>query len=456
MDGSQGSSNAPPPFLVKTYEMVDDPMTNSMVCWSETGYSFIVWNPPDFSRDLLPRYFKHNNFSSFVRQLNTYGFRKIDPDQWEFANEEFIRGQKHLLKNIHRRKPIHSHSLNHQGNSSVPLTEAEKKEFEEEIKRLSYDKNRLQLQLQKHQKENQEFQFQIRLLSERFQNMEDRQRQVMVFVAQLIQKPHLVPILKQKAEFHNKKRKLLNYDHFNDEFSSEEHHSLTSQDSKLGAAAPPAPIMNLDQVDKLESSIKCWETFFYGIQESVSQEVYDFGISSPRARPSQIVVTEMQTSSGDYDIDGELCSPSSHPCSPYSTDINSSPELHVSVYNAGSPPIPSFHQIVNQKPKSAGIGINSKDSANLPEPEALKEQVEEKGTDLSMSGKVNDGFWAQFLTEVPNPLSDAQEIQPDHPKTTSGRISDSKVPEDRNYWWKTDSVDCLTEHMGHLSQAERM
>ncbi|OEL36352.1 Heat stress transcription factor B-4b [Dichanthelium oligosanthes] len=95
----------PAPFLTKTFQLVDDPRTDHVVSWGEDGTTFVVWRPPEFARDLLPNYFKHNNFSSFVRQLNTYGFRKIVADRWEFANEFFKKGAKNLLSEIHRRKP---------------------------------------------------------------------------------------------------------------------------------------------------------------------------------------------------------------------------------------------------------------------------------------------------------------------------------------------------------------
>ncbi|KAG4962469.1 hypothetical protein JHK82_039158 [Glycine max] len=101
--------SVPAPFLTKTYQLVDDPSTDHIVSWGEDDTTFVVWRPPEFARDLLPNYFKHNNFSSFVRQLNTYGFRKIVPDRWEFANEFFKKGEKNLLCEIHRRKTHHQH-----------------------------------------------------------------------------------------------------------------------------------------------------------------------------------------------------------------------------------------------------------------------------------------------------------------------------------------------------------
>lgn len=66
----QGSSVAP--FLKKLYDMVDDDSTNSIISWTSSNDSFTILDITQFSLHLLPKYFKHSNFSSFMRQLNIY------------------------------------------------------------------------------------------------------------------------------------------------------------------------------------------------------------------------------------------------------------------------------------------------------------------------------------------------------------------------------------------------
>ena len=102
--GPRMASTKPPatkPFLGKLYSMLEDDTASSIISWTPVGDAIVVHQPEAFAQQLLPLYFKHNNFSSFVRQLNTYGFNKTDPDAWVFGHPEFKRGAKeqiHLIQ----------------------------------------------------------------------------------------------------------------------------------------------------------------------------------------------------------------------------------------------------------------------------------------------------------------------------------------------------------------------
>ncbi|CDP09538.1 unnamed protein product [Coffea canephora] len=82
-NGASSSSSrvrAPPPFLLKVYDIVKNPETESIISWSSSGTSFIVWDPHRFVAEVLGKYFRHNNFASFICQLNTYVKRSIGID----------------------------------------------------------------------------------------------------------------------------------------------------------------------------------------------------------------------------------------------------------------------------------------------------------------------------------------------------------------------------------------
>jgi len=65
-----------PMFLTKTYHMIDR-CDSDVATWSNAGDNFVVKDVEKFAKTILPMYFKHSNFSSFARQLNFYGFRKL-------------------------------------------------------------------------------------------------------------------------------------------------------------------------------------------------------------------------------------------------------------------------------------------------------------------------------------------------------------------------------------------
>ncbi|XP_078432729.1 heat stress transcription factor A-5-like isoform X2 [Wolffia australiana] len=197
----EGGGGGPAPFLQKTYDMIEDESTDEIVSWSDGGDSFVVWNSPEFARVLLPTYFKHNNFSSFIRQLNTYGFRKIDPERWEFANEDFVRGKKHLLKNIHRRKPVFSHSQPPGGGP-----DPDRAALEDETDRLAREKTSLEATLARGKDQHSRAKFQVDDLDLRLHDMERRQRRLLSFVSSAVHNPAFLEHLLRLSDSPKRRR----------------------------------------------------------------------------------------------------------------------------------------------------------------------------------------------------------------------------------------------------------
>ena len=92
-------------FISRLYEMINNTKNIETLTWTDSGSAFAIVNTDSFTINLLKKHFKNKNYSSFVRQLNLYGFRK-KRDTGEihvYAHEYFLQASPEVLCEIHRR-----------------------------------------------------------------------------------------------------------------------------------------------------------------------------------------------------------------------------------------------------------------------------------------------------------------------------------------------------------------
>lgn len=125
---------------------LDESKNTELIRWSDDGNSFIVLDEDEFARTLIPELFKHNNYASFVRQLNMYGFHKKvglsdnsmraserkNKSPSEYANPYFKRGHPDLLWLISKPKNAPGHgSKPSKGGTRVKTEDADENDLDD-------------------------------------------------------------------------------------------------------------------------------------------------------------------------------------------------------------------------------------------------------------------------------------------------------------------------------------
>jgi hypothetical protein len=64
-------------FPVKLHRILSDPEFQEYICWLPHGRSWKVSKQEEFEDKVIPLFFRHGKFASFMRQVNGWGFRRM-------------------------------------------------------------------------------------------------------------------------------------------------------------------------------------------------------------------------------------------------------------------------------------------------------------------------------------------------------------------------------------------
>lgn len=93
-----------PNFPAKMHAILSRDDLSDVISWMPHGRAWRVLKPREFEVRVIPSYFEHSKFSSFIRQANGWGFRRITQgrDRNSYYHPLFMRGLPHLCKKMRR------------------------------------------------------------------------------------------------------------------------------------------------------------------------------------------------------------------------------------------------------------------------------------------------------------------------------------------------------------------
>jgi hypothetical protein len=208
----------PTSFLQKTFDILCNPDLDNIISWNHSGTLFLVKNVTDFCDQVLPVYFKHSNYASFVRQLNMYDFHKVREGTWDnaFKHPLFLRGKPELLTEIRRKT-----AENREMGSIVPVNILNRTECDDIMQKL------YTLQRKQHQMELQ------------MQSLEDRNTEILEYNKSLFRELCYYKDREQKLE-----HMLMVFSSYVQSPRAKEGDELTDLISSIGLPQRPAMLMN--------------------------------------------------------------------------------------------------------------------------------------------------------------------------------------------------------------------
>mmetsp|Transcript_29241 Transcript_29241/g.43142 ORF Transcript_29241/g.43142 Transcript_29241/m.43142 type:complete len:366 (-) Transcript_29241:438-1535(-) len=91
-------------FPRKLYRILNEENPEECISWMPHGRSWKVHDPVNLEEKVLPKYFRHAKYSSFMRQVNGWGFNRISNgvDRDSYYHEMFLRGYPGLCAHMKR------------------------------------------------------------------------------------------------------------------------------------------------------------------------------------------------------------------------------------------------------------------------------------------------------------------------------------------------------------------